>query len=271
MNILVAIDGSTTSEAVRHVALQVAQGHPGCTVTALHVVAVRVASGNLLQDLPGRLGFEPAVVSAEVESAHLQHGRALVSAFAQHANDKHVKVVSDLRAGAIPQVLSEVAATADLLVLGARGETEDKFPGQGGRLMGSLPADHTPILVVPKGVERLESVTIGFDGSHGARRAARVLRTVIVPMRLPIHSVFVGDEAEGQALLTELDGLLGVTTTRHVVTGVPHDAIFSTARTVGSSVVVLGFSGRSKLKDFLFGSTAERAVLQGRHAVLLAT
>ena len=270
MHLLVALDGSSHGDTVAGVALQLAQAIPNATVTALHVVNVKVASGNLLQDIPGHLGFEPAIVSAEIEAEHLRDAQAIVGAFASRAEALGVKVQQVVRAGAIPQVITDAASAADLLIMGARGETEDRFPGQGGRLVGNLPMRNTPILVVPKGIDHIDAVSLGYDGSTAAGHAARAVRAVFVAAQIPVHGIFVCGEGGGGTTLDELDQRLGVAATHHVVTGSPHDAIVATAVSSGSQVVALGFSGHSKVKDFLFGTLGDRILAEGKLAVLLA-
>jgi nucleotide-binding universal stress UspA family protein len=269
MHILVALDGSSYTEAVTAVALQIAQAHEGSRVTALHIVNVRVASGNLLADLPGRMGFEPAVVSAEIANEHISRGQAVVGAFAKRAAEVGVAVHEEVRGGAIPAVLAEMANDADLVILGLRGETEDRYPGQGGRLAGVLPTQQATVLLVPKDVRRIESVLLGYDGSDGAQRAVREVRQVLVPLNVAVHGVFVGTDTEG--VLKEFAGRFDGPVHTHEATGEPHHAILRLAKTIPAQVVALGFSGHSKLKDFAYGTLGEKALLDGTTAVMLAT
>jgi nucleotide-binding universal stress UspA family protein len=274
MHILVPVDASTFSTAAGAVAIQLAKGIPGARVTALHVVNVRVASGNLLRDLPGHLGFEPAVVSAEVASEHMEQGKRALQAFAARAEAQGVTVHQEMRAGQVPTVISDVAADADLVVMGLRGETEEKFPGQGGRLAALLPGQvGTPLLLVPQNMEEIHGVALGYDGSTGAKHAVRALRSFAEPLGLPVHGIFVASSADEQAgVLRELEEKLSpLTVHRHRVVGDdPHAAILDVARREGAEVVALGFTGRSKLRDFAFGTLGEAALLEGSTAVLIA-
>lgn len=269
MHILVALDGSSHADAVTAVAIQIAQAHDDCQLTALHIVNVRVASGNLLADLSGHLGFEPAVVSAKIEAEHLANGRAIVGAFAKEARAAGLDVVEEVRAGALPATLAEAAADADLVIMGFRGETEDRWPGQGGRLAANLPTEHTPVLLVPTGLRAIKTVVVGYDGSQGAMLAVRATRAALIALHPEIHGVFVGDD--GTAVLDELSQRIGHPVEHHVLTGNPHEVLLGLAKTMPADVVALGFSGHSKLKDFVFGTLGEEALLDGTTAVLLST
>ena len=271
MRILVALDGSSYGASVTRVAIQIANAHAGSQLIALNIVNVRVASGNLLADLPGRLGFEPAIVSATIEADHVQRAEAIVGAFAREAEAHGLAVERVVRAGAIPQVLQEASADVDLVVMGVRGQTEDTFPGQGGRLLSNLPVASAPVLLVPRDVERVDSVLLGYDGSTAARHTARAVRSIAVALSVPIHGVFVSADGSGGEILDGLDQQLGVPAVRHVASGAPHAAIVAEAERAGVKLLALGFSGRSKLKDFLFGTLGERVILDGKFAVLLAS
>jgi len=276
MHILVPLDGSAFSDAAAKVALHLAAAMKAAgdepRVTGLHVVTVRVASGNLLRDLPGHLGFEPAVVSAEVAAEHLADGQRVVDAFAAQAAEKGVEVTLDVRAGSVPDVIHDASVDADLVIMGLRGETETKFPGQGGRLSALLPSRiDAPLLLVPPQTQSIGSAAIGYDGSDGARRAAKELRAVIGPVDAPIHGIYVGSASAAQPLLAELvEKVAPLRVAQHVTTGQPHEAIMAKAREVGADVVALGFDGHNKLKDFAFGTLTERALLEGSMAVLIA-
>jgi len=276
MHIVVPLDGSSYSDAAAGVAIDLAaalkaQGR-SVHLIGLHVVTVRVASGNLLADLPGRLGFEPAVVSAEVAEGHIAEGQKIVEAFAAQAAAKGLEVHQDVRAGSVPDVIVDCAADADLVVMGLRGETETKFPGQGGRLAALLPSRiDAPLLLVPPQTAHVHGVALGYDGSVGARHAVRALRRIAGPLEAPVHGIYVGNEEDAAPLFAELDeGMDPLEVTHHVVEGSPHDAIVNKARDLGADVVALGFTGHSKLKDFAFGTLTERALLEGSMAVLIA-
>ncbi len=60
LRVLVGVDGSPFSDAAVRLALDLVSRRGEAELTALHVVNVVAPSGNLIKDLPGRLGFEPA-------------------------------------------------------------------------------------------------------------------------------------------------------------------------------------------------------------------
>ncbi|MEO0604538.1 MAG: universal stress protein, partial [Myxococcota bacterium] len=78
VHILVPLDNSKYCESAGSLAIQIASAQPS-RITALRVVNVRPKSGNILDDLTGRLGFEPMVVPDEVAQERDNAAAALVA------------------------------------------------------------------------------------------------------------------------------------------------------------------------------------------------
>jgi nucleotide-binding universal stress UspA family protein len=164
------------ARAAGNLALQLAAAQPS-RLTAVHVVNVRSASGNILQDLPGHLGFEPAVVSDEIVAAHTQAAQKLLTRFAELADEKGLDHEERIETGTVSATLLSLGEGADLVVMGVRGETEEKFSGQGGALCAWLPPRlDTPILWAVPGAAPIGAVALGYDGSPAAKHAVRAIR-----------------------------------------------------------------------------------------------
>jgi nucleotide-binding universal stress UspA family protein len=260
MRVLVPIDGSTDCQAAHHVAFQLAEALPDAVLHALHIVNVREASGNLLEDAAGYVGFEPAIANAAVVEAHHQAGRALLDAFTNRAITLGVNATSELATGAVTETLVKAANTADVVVMGLRGESHDRFPGQGGaQTANAVPQLDIPVLLVPRQVTRIRSIAVGYDGSAAAQRALRSVRALAGPLGTPVHLLHVGGDAdEARDRFTEAEAALDddVPVVRHHVPleGSVHQTLVETTREAQADLLVLGFRGRSTLKDVVFGS-----------------
>ncbi len=271
LHLLVPVDASAWSAAASKVALQLAASQPG-RVTGVHVVNVRSASGNILKDLPGHLGFEPAVVSDEAVACHTEQAQKLLMAFAEEARDKGIAAETVVRSGSVAHTIKELGESADLVVLGLRGETEQKYAGQGGALSGWLPTHlETPILFTVPDSAPIRAVAIGFDGSPGALHGVRAIRNLLAPLGVPVHGIYVSADGTGGEVLDDLEQHLdGVEVFRHVVHGdSPHEALLRAAKRLDVQLLVLGFGGHSPLRDFVFGSGTERVLLSARVGVLI--
>ena len=266
--ILLALDGSTCAAAAAKIALQLAVAMP-VELTAVHVVNVTTPTGDLLYDLPHRMGFEPAVVTEQIFQQHVDAGEKVLAAFEKEARERGIACECRTLVGAVGASLLSAARHADLLVVGLKGETEDRFPGQGGARIASFLNDITvPVLVVPKACTKLSSVALGYDGSVGAAHAVSAVRRFMTPLGLKVHAIHIGEDA---TILHEVNpNLKGLAITHHVIAGAdPHEVLAKTANEKNADVLALGFRGRSRMKDFLFGSATEFIALNTKLALLV--
>jgi nucleotide-binding universal stress UspA family protein len=274
VRILVPLDGSTYCQAATSVALQLGKAIDGSVLEGLHVVNVRTASGNLLADLTGYVGFEPAIVADDVYGAHTAAADAMVKAFVARAATLGVMATPRVETGAVAARIVEASLHADLVVMGQRGESDDRFPGQGGaQANNALPLLNAPALLVPRAVTRVRAFAVGYDGSASAAHGLKLVKRLAIPLQVPVHLVYVGTAAAGVPLLeqaaTELTDACIVE--KHFVTGSPvHQALARTAAEVGADVLVLGFTGKSKLRDVVFGSARDHLLGSARVGLLLA-
>jgi nucleotide-binding universal stress UspA family protein len=273
IRILYCADGSSSAYAAGLVALQIAKAHPGGTVKALHVVPVIKASGNLLKDLPGRLGFEPAVVSPEVEADHVKQGEDILAAFTRDAELTGVTVETVIDHGSVAERVAFFARHVDLVVMGLRGTTEDRHPGQGGsHLDGILSGMLVPVLLVPRGQKHIAAFAIGYDGSDGAARALKAISVVGHGLGASVHAMYVSPDGTGGEVLAEVSSAFpDLSVTRHVLKDdEPHTAMARGAQQFGANVLAIGFRGRSKLKDFFYGTAADYIIMNTELMVLVA-
>ncbi len=275
MKVLVPIDSSTFSQAATRVAFQLAGSRPNTTLHGVHIVNVRPPSGNVLADLSGYVGFEPAVVSEEVYKAHREVARSMVDGFVSRAATEGVQATGQVLTGPVTGELVRASNHADLVVMGMAGESEDKFPGQGGaQASNALPQLECPVLLVPREITRLRSLAVGYDGSASAARALRAVARLAGPMDLPVHLMHVGNSEEGQRLLQEARNTLGtaIDTHFHLLSDEQsvHQALVEAAAEAKADCLVLGFKGQSTLKDVVFGSAQTHLIgANNPHVALL--
>jgi nucleotide-binding universal stress UspA family protein len=273
LRILLCTDGSTFARAATSVAIQLAAAHEDARIDALHVVNVRRSSGNLLKDVKGRLGFEPAVVSPEIEAAHTKHGEDILSAVARDAELAGVPVRTTNDSGSVGDRIAHHARHVDLVVMGLRGTTEDQFPGQGGSHLDEVMSRIlVPVLFVARKQDAVKAVALGYDGSDGAARALKATHLLADPLEVPVHAIYVTSDGSGGDILDECaDTFPDLDLTRHVVTDhEPHTAMARTAVKAGANVLAVGFRGRSRLKDFLYGTAADYILMNTDLMVLVA-
>lgn len=270
--ILVPIDDSRWSRGAAALARWLAaRPEAEVRVTGLHVVNVTQVRGRFLEDLAGLLGFEPVVVPDRVEKHFLDLGRKLLDAFAAACAAEGVACETVLEQGNVVDRIVHHAAAHDLVVLGLRGETEERFPGQGGgtaeRVLRRVP---TTTLVAPADLRSLSGVVLGYDGSAGANRALVATARLVELARVPVHAVYVGDEAEAVDLEPVRQRLGDAALTTAVVPGEPQEVLPAEAARLGYDLLALGYRGRSRIKDIFLGRTTEWLVGHVDIGVLVA-
>ncbi|MCA9490541.1 MAG: universal stress protein [Myxococcales bacterium] len=274
MRFLVPVDGSTDCRAATHVAYQLAGALPDIELVALHVVNVRPPSGSILQDASGYMGFEPAVVSPEIYEAREVAGKALVDGFVALAKANGLKASGMVVPGAVTEELVKAANTCDLVIMGLRGESNDRFPGQGGaQTANAIPQIAVPALLVPRSITRIRAMAVGYDASPAAQRSLKSV-AALKPLGVPVHLIYVGGEgSEPSSILAEAEAFLGddVETVRHHVPMDQnvHHTLVKTTEGSNADMLVLGFSGKSTLKDAVFGSAREHLLTQDLGVALL--
>lgn len=203
-----------------------------------------------------------------------------------------VRVVTRLTRGSVPDEIGRLAGLieADLVVLGRRGKRALRE-----RLIGSVAervARHArpPVLIVARTpAEPYRSVTLGFDLSEAAIRAARLAGRILPPRArvvvvhaLPIayappgsarlRKALAGDRVAAEAAIRRTlppppGG--GTTWSIRLRQGDPRRAILDAARQQRADLIVLGSTGRTGLARRLIGSTAEGVLHQAPMDVLI--
>ena len=252
LRLLLPHDGSACARSATAVALQLAASLPDVHLTVLHVVNVRPASGNFLEDLSGRLGFEPAIVSDDVAGAKQGGGEEILAAVEAQAKAAGVAVDTQLVTGVVSDTILEHSHDKDLVIMGIRGRTEDRFEGQGGEMSSWLPQrSAAPVLLVPADITAVTAFSLGWDGSPAARHAIRPVRRIAAATGLPVHAIHVTPTGEGgEELMGELDSLLAsVDVHKHVVEGArAHQTLVEAAKSHGANVLAVGYLDAASLR-----------------------
>jgi len=273
--ILVPLDDSDWSRSAAQLALWLADRSPDAvTVTGLHVINVTQSRGAWLEDLAGHLGFEPVIVPEKVEQTFRERGEALINEFEGQCQTLGITFQTELVVGSVVDRIVHHGDHHDLLVMGVRGETETRFPGQGGGTTERvLRRASISVLTVPRHQRGLTGIALGYDGSDGAARALNTVRHLSELAALPVHVFFATEGApEGVSVQEAISRLeaTGVQAIGSEVIGRPEDALPAGARAAGCDLLALGYRGRSQLKDIFLGRTTEWLVGKLDMAILVA-
>ncbi|RRJ33671.1 universal stress protein [Halocatena pleomorpha] len=269
-DVLIPTDGSKGIEGAITHGLALAERYDA-TVHALSVVDLGV-----FEEIDTDVSFLQSVRESRTAAAH----RATAAVQSQ-ASDYNVTVVDAVREGdPAHEIVSYADEHADLIAMGTHGRT-----GLGQYLLGSVTTSIVRTAAVPVLTNRLTDpprstaytdILIATDGTAGsaaaiehaialARRYEATLHALYVvdtklDQNLPVQNVLEQDGQRAVSAVTTAAESDGVSTTKQVVPGIPHEEIRSTIEERDIDLLVLGTHGRKGLDRFVLGSVAERLI-----------
>jgi nucleotide-binding universal stress UspA family protein len=162
--------------------------------------------------------------------------------------------------GAVVEIITQMEADADLLVIGRRGASADRArPHLGSNLERVVRASRHPVLVATEEFRPIERVLLAYDGGASSRRAIERYAQSPQAGDLECHILMVGQrgpEADGQmeaavAMLTSS----GYAVSSSIVPGHVEQAIPQEIGRHNADLLVMGAYGHSRIRDLIIGST----------------
>lgn len=273
--ILVPTDGSESASAAAGYAIQLATAFDS-TIVALHVVDVRLIEGPVLQTIGSMWGDIPLPVRQEGVTRTLrERGTALLESLVGRAQEADLPIESALETGIASEVIVDRARGVDLVVMGRRGEYADFGTHAVGATVAAVARrSPRPVLVCPRGSDALMRPLVAYDGSDHATRALEIAVEYAETRGCPLHVVCVREELEEarRTLGEACDYARG-----HAVDPTPlpkegdavADRILEAAGDIEADLLVMGSFRKSRLKQFLLGSTTETVLETFTHPILL--
>ncbi len=176
--------------------------------------------------------------------------------------------------GVPSQVIADIGAAHDLIVMGKRGETAK----WGRDLLGSTAEQvtrrsATPVLLVEATPRPLRRALVLFDGSHPANRAVKLAADMAATASLELTVLTVDDDpARGAQTQAEAAAYLDPLQLRVEYAVLPGRAAKTAAARIEDDPVdllVLGMRGHSVLHSLILGGTAEQLMRSVPLPVLL--
>ncbi len=275
LEIAVGLDGSTASESALNMAIALAKSFgSNATVVGVHVVGVTHLSGRLLKDLAGLLGFQPVLVPADVERFYTERGREWLAAFVSRCEREGINARAELEVGNPVERLIHQSGRADLLLLGARGATEEEVPGWGGWTLERVVRDaRCTTLVVPRDQERVSGIVLGWTTTHGSAMALRSTRHFVELLPVPVHAVHVQEGTTTDSVFDEVRTQLeplGVELHTHLVSGEPNEVLVAAADANGCNLISVGYRSRSFMSGAFLGRVTDWLLRRVRIGLMIS-
>lgn len=276
--VLLCTDGSAYSQVCCQYAAWLA-GRLACEFEVLYVTDLRQFEVPMVADLSGSLGVQPyqAVLSKlqelETEKAKLvlHDAERLLANVPVSAPTRYTH-----RTGFLVDCFHEFEQSADLVMLGKRGENVDFATGHLGSTMERVVrASHQPCLVTSRSYQEIDRVLLAYDGGKSCQKALQYLVESAAFRGLELHVVIVASRAgEESALATLREAETALSAAGHkpvcqMLHGVAEDEIAAYVATHGINCLIMGAYGHSRIRQLVIGSTTTAMMRQCRVPVLL--
>lgn len=272
--ILVAQDGSPTSEAAASAAIQIAQ-RQNRHIRGLYMVDPALVM-SAYANYQGELGdVEPPSSQDDLIARFEERGTVALQWLEARCRAEGVAVRTEMVFGGVWEFVLQEAAKVALLALGRRGHSHKTHPDQLGSNFQTI-AHHTRTPLLAGGEEKrsLDRLLLAFNGSERAQGAltwASILQRTL-PAEVTVVAVQEGEEASPQ-WVAELQAHLSqseLANYRFVSRkGQAATEILGAAREERIDLIVMGRYRHGALLEWLVGSTVDSVLRATELPVLI--
>jgi len=276
--ILACIDGSVYTPSVADHAAWAA-GRLGASVELLQVLGRREVTS---EDRSGRIGIAARrrlleqLAELDAERAKVLHEKGWLELDeAREQIEAHgiTEVTTALRHGDLLETLHEREESADLVIVGKRGEAADFAKLHlGSNLERVLRSSQRPVLVASRAFRPVERFMIAFDGRSSAMKAVDAASRSPLFAGLEGTIVTVGSESgEMRRKLSDAAAQLragGLSVTERAEAGEPETVIPKLVESEEINLLVMGAYGHSRFRTLVIGSTTSEVIRACRVPIL---
>jgi nucleotide-binding universal stress UspA family protein len=273
-SLLVPVDSSADARAALDHALALGKVYRA-RLTGLYVLDIRYL------EMPPYLDYSytfeavpPTMVTLDVMEKFRVKSERILNDLREAAEGAGLPVETRTEEGVPSQVIADIGASHDLVVMGKRGE----HAKWGRDLLGTTAEQvaqrsATPVLLAEGDYRSLSKALVLFDGSHTANRALKLAADVAAHTGMNLKVVTADDDtSQGDFTQEEAKaylGPLGLEVAYVVVPGRATKAAAGILAEEPADLVIMGMRGHSALHNLILGSTAEQLMRSVEIPVLL--
>ena len=282
--IIACIDGSAHVDSVCTLTSWAAKKSKNEDVSVLHVIAPhsdRAATCNLSGaiGLGAKAGLLEELTEIDEERGKIEQkkGKLILNHAKEELAVKGIKKVEILhRRGALVETITELEESADLIIIGKRGENASGAAAHlGSNLERVARSLSKPLLVATREtVEPIKSFLISYDGGESTKKAVDYAINNPLLKGMDCHLLKANDDSEkAESVLKEAADKLkkaGFEVYTTVAKGKPVKTLI--AEYVSKQhidLLVIGAYGHSKIRNLFLGSTTTAVIHQSEVPVLL--
>lgn len=277
--VMACIDGSPSAPAVCDYAAWASQ-RLDCPLAFLHVLDENRYPTN--SNLSGNIGLgsrehlleELAELDAQRSKLALEEGRLMLEAAKLRAQERGVSSpLLKQRHGDLAETLTELEDEIRIAVIGKQGDQAGVGAQVGSQLENVLRTLGRPVLVTPGAFKQPESVMLAYDGRPTMDKAVQLIAGSPLFRGLPIHLVMVGadtnDAWEQLRMAQENLKAAGFNARMEIRAGEVEPTLHAYQNEHAIDMVVMGAYSRSRIREFLVGSTTTKMLSTSRTPLLL--
>jgi nucleotide-binding universal stress UspA family protein len=282
MNKLIAlVDGSVYTQSVCDHAAWIAK-RTGSAVDLLQVIGRRETdsapanlSGSITLGARTALLEELSALDEQRAKLFQKRGRAILDdAKASLEAAGVTEVTARLRIGDIVEAVAESEATADMVVIGKRGEAADFASLHlGSNLERTVRTCHKPVFVAARAFKPIEKFLIAYDGGASSLKAVDHVARDPLFAGLQCRLLMAGaDTVETRNRLDNARNRLeagGLAVEAGIASGQAETVIAQAVESDGIDLLVMGAYGHSRIRSLVIGSTTSEMLRSCRIPVAL--
>lgn len=275
--LLVCTDGSPYARVCCDYAAWLAN-RTGASIELLYVTDLRQFEVPLIADLSGSLGIQPyQAILGQLQDLESKKAKVILEDAAAVFEEKGLgdRVTTTHKTGLLVDCLSDYEGSADLVVLGKRGENANFATEHLGSTMERVVrASSRPCLVTSRAFQEPRRVLLAYDGGESCAKAVEFLARSTMLRGIDLHIVTVVTQSEDEALkhLREAEQAMrgsGFSPVCQMLHGDTEEAISSYVTTNEIGILVMGAYGHSRIRYLIIGSTTTDMIRTCKVPVLL--
>ena len=280
-NLMAFIDGSIYAKSVCDHAAWLT-GRTGSAVELIHVLGRHGVSSEP-ENLSGNIGLgartalleELAELDAKNAQLSQKRGRAILDDAKQRLIRSGVSdVTTKLRLGDVVEVVEDLEAQADLIVIGKRGDGADfNKLHLGSQLERVVRSSQRPVLVTSRAFKPIHRFLIAFDGGPSVIKAVEAIACNQIFADLECELLCVGEATpESTRQMDASANLLrdaGYQVKTKFESGQPEAVIAREVETDAYDFMIMGAFGHSRIRNLIIGSTTTEMIRSCKIPVLL--
>lgn len=253
-----------------------------CSVHVLHMLdphreraEIVDISGNMGPDTEGELMSELVTLEQTKNRLAREQGRLLLEEAQRHLRDAGVSAIEiEQQHGELVESVTRMERTADLVVMGKRGQSADFASLHlGSNLERVIRASIRPVLVASRKFVPIERFLIAYDGGASVEKAIQYAMDNPLLKGLGCHILRAGNiDAKAEYYVSETADKLrnaGYDVTTQVKAGDPEHVIAGVLETEHIQLLVMGAYGHSRIRQLMVGSTTTSMVRTCQVPVLM--